>query len=35
MLRSVVKRSGDTEAYNREKIRAAIGKAFEAVGKTG
>ena len=33
MLTSVVKRSGATEAYNREKIRAAIGKAFEAVGK--
>jgi ribonucleoside-triphosphate reductase len=35
MLKSVVKRSGAVEAYNREKICAAIAKAFEAVGKNG
>ena len=31
LLRSVVKRSGDKEAYNRNKIKAAIQKAIQAV----
>jgi ribonucleoside-triphosphate reductase len=32
VLRSVVKRSGEIEAYDREKIEAAIAKAFKAAG---
>ncbi|MDR1305957.1 MAG: ribonucleoside triphosphate reductase [Treponema sp.] len=31
MIRSVVKRSGEIESYNRDKIRSAIAKAFTAV----
>ncbi|MDR1144337.1 MAG: ribonucleoside triphosphate reductase [Spirochaetaceae bacterium] len=31
MIRSVVKRSGEIEPYNRDKIRSAIAKAFAAV----
>jgi ribonucleoside-triphosphate reductase len=34
VIKNVVKRSGDIEAYNRLKIRNAIGKAFVAVGAT-
>ncbi|MFW5743816.1 MAG: anaerobic ribonucleoside-triphosphate reductase, partial [Spirochaetota bacterium] len=34
VVRQVVKRDGSTESYNREKIRAAMGAAFEAVDAT-
>ncbi|HRU29990.1 MAG TPA: ATP cone domain-containing protein, partial [Treponema sp.] len=32
MIKQVVKRSGNIEAYDRLKIEAAVGKAFKAVG---
>ncbi len=34
IVRQVVKRDGTAEGYDREKIRAAMGAAFEAVGAT-
>ncbi|MDR1099087.1 MAG: ribonucleoside triphosphate reductase [Treponema sp.] len=35
MIRNVVKRSGEVEAYDRQKIHLAVGKAFAAIAGTG